>query len=517
DVNNIRFCFCVNVDDIETEIYLESRYWPIEKQYEIIWEETKQPNLSLYFNMMYEQTRFNKEGDIATMIGDDMVFLTEGWETEILKYINEADGKLIVYCNDNYIAGEKLCSNLHYLSRTGVRESGTMEMDLIKIVSIIAAFVSFLFIVFLVSLRTERRLPNFMLAFFLFAFILDTLGEFNTEYLYPLSPVFGMLISLAVFFTVPAIYLFVKSSIFRDFSLSTKSLAHLLPYVGACILMIPGYFIIHLRGEFTSEYASDFISSSSFKLIYLSIYLQFAVYYSLIFIELRRYRQLLVENYSNPNMGNYRWLMQFVLLLLALDMIVLIRNIMRFSSSEVIFKFASLNVVINILIFVSWVLIRSLKEPGIFTGIISNLQLVKKMLTEGEGKGAPGNDANGTSESAKSSQQIKRIKDYMELSEPYLDSSLSMYDLASQLDMNVRELSLLINHTLNQHFFDFVNHYRIRKAMRILHDPENKQLTVLEVLYEVGFNSKSSFNTVFKKQTGMTPTQFRRSKSNASS
>jgi len=47
--------------------------------------------------------------------------------------------------------------------------------------------------------------------------------------------------------------------------------------------------------------------------------------------------------------------------------------------------------------------------------------------------------------------------------------------------------------------------------MSILGDLENSQLTLLEVLYEVGFNSKSSFNTVFKKQKGMTPTQFRRS------
>ena len=99
----------------------------------------------------------------------------------------------------------------------------------------------------------------------------------------------------------------------------------------------------------------------------------------------------------------------------------------------------------------------------------------------------------------------------MEEEEPYLDSSLSMHELAGQLNMKVKDLSLLINHTLNQHFFDFINHYRISRAMELLRDPKNKQLTVLEVLYEVGFNSKSSFNTLFKKQTGLTPTQFRKS------
>lgn len=166
--------------------------------------------------------------------------------------------------------------------------------------------------------------------------------------------------------------------------------------------------------------------------------------------------------------------MQFVVLLLVLDVLGLAKNILCFSTSAELFNYAEILVMINILIYISWVLIMSLKDPGMFTGLYSEMQLVKKLL----------------------------------------DSYLSVRDLASQLDMNIREFSLLINHTLNQHFFDFVNHYRIQKAKSILSDPEKKQVTVLEVLYEVGFNSKSSINTVFKKQTGMTPTQFRKSQFN---
>ena len=276
------------------------------------------------------------------------------------------------------------------------------------------------------------------------------------------------------------------------------------------VILVPVYFLVHVRGEFTPEYASEFSSSLSIKLIYLLLYLQLAVYYAYIFIELRRYHQLLVENYSNPNMGNYRWLMQFTVLILAMNIIGLIRNIMRFSSTEDIFNYATLFVMINILIFISWLLIMSLKEPGMFTGIYSDIQLVKKIVNEREVRGAAVKSDADSGETDKSSLEIERLRDHMERNEPFLDSSLSIYELATQLDMNVRELSLLINHTLNQHFFDFVNHYRIQKAMGMLRDPDNKQVTVLEVLYEVGFNSKSSFNTVFKKQTGKTPTQFRR-------
>ncbi|GEM50928.1 hypothetical protein EB1_07180 [Empedobacter brevis NBRC 14943 = ATCC 43319] len=107
-------------------------------------------------------------------------------------------------------------------------------------------------------------------------------------------------------------------------------------------------------------------------------------------------------------------------------------------------------------------------------------------------------------------KEIESLKDFMVKNEPYLDSSLTIQDLAEQVEMPVKDLSTLINLYMDKHFFDFVNEYRIEKAMQILKDPSQKELTVLEILYQVGFNSKSSFNTSFKKYTGKTPTDFRK-------
>jgi len=98
----------------------------------------------------------------------------------------------------------------------------------------------------------------------------------------------------------------------------------------------------------------------------------------------------------------------------------------------------------------------------------------------------------------------------MESQEAYLNPSLTLFELANGLDMPSIELSLFLNKSLNKNFFDFVNEYRIRKAMEILQDPNKREYTVLEILYEVGFNSKSSFNTAFKKYTKLTPTQYRK-------
>ena len=105
--------------------------------------------------------------------------------------------------------------------------------------------------------------------------------------------------------------------------------------------------------------------------------------------------------------------------------------------------------------------------------------------------------------------QISTLKQYMTEKEPFLDPSLTIQQLANQIEIPVRDLSVLINHHMEQHFFDFVNEYRIQKAMIILKDQSKSELTVLEILYEVGFNSKSSFNTSFKKYTTLTPTAYR--------
>ena len=94
---------------------------------------------------------------------------------------------------------------------------------------------------------------------------------------------------------------------------------------------------------------------------------------------------------------------------------------------------------------------------------------------------------------------------------PYLDFELTLQKLANQINMPEKELSLLINHHLNKHFFDFINEYRINDAKTLLKDPAKKEVTVLEILYEVGFNSKSSFYTAFKKSTNQTPTAYRKS------
>ena len=181
------------------------------------------------------------------------------------------------------------------------------------------------------------------------------------------------------------------------------------------------------------------------------------------------------------------------------------KNVLRYTDTEAVWMWANVVMQFLVLVITCWFVLKALNHPELFRGIDSKLQLTRDILP----KEIENNLETKNNQSEVITAQILALKQYMTEKEPYLDPSLTIQELANQIEIPVRDLSVLINHHINQHFFDFVNEYRIQKAMNILKDPLKNDLTVLEILYEVGFNSKSSFNTSFKKYTNQTPTAYR--------
>jgi AraC-like DNA-binding protein len=105
----------------------------------------------------------------------------------------------------------------------------------------------------------------------------------------------------------------------------------------------------------------------------------------------------------------------------------------------------------------------------------------------------------------------KHLKEYMEASKPYLDPELTLPQLADKVGMTTHLLSQLINDQFGMNFFDFINRYRVEEVKQKLNDPAFSHYSLLGMAFECGFNSKSAFNRVFKKSTGVTPSQFKES------
>ena len=102
----------------------------------------------------------------------------------------------------------------------------------------------------------------------------------------------------------------------------------------------------------------------------------------------------------------------------------------------------------------------------------------------------------------------KELLTYFEEEESYLNPQLSLNFVADILDLNTNKMSYLINQAFNTNFNDFVNSYRLNHFKSIALNPKNAHLTILGLAYDSGFNSKSVFNTYFKKTEGITPSQW---------
>jgi putative ABC transport system permease protein len=91
----------------------------------------------------------------------------------------------------------------------------------------------------------------------------------------------------------------------------------------------------------------------------------------------------------------------------------------------------------------------------------------------------------------------------------YQDPELSLSSLAEKLELTTHELSRIINVVLKKSFNDFINEYRVAEVIKRMQDPAHDRMTLLGIAYDSGFNSKSTFNLIFKKVTGKTPAEYK--------
>lgn len=101
-----------------------------------------------------------------------------------------------------------------------------------------------------------------------------------------------------------------------------------------------------------------------------------------------------------------------------------------------------------------------------------------------------------------------RLLTHISENKPYLNPDLSLRDLAKQIDIHPNHLSWLLNNSIGKNFNEFINQYRIEAFKSNAKAQENENLTIEGLAYESGFNSKTVFNTYFKRETGLTPRQF---------
>jgi len=374
-------------------------------------------------------------------------------------------------------------------------------VNLLTIVAVVTISISLFFSFFLLTVKTAHKLSNRLFTFFLLLQVID--HSVNLGQLFEIPLTGRILISSFFFLQLPVFYLYILSVCYSDFKLKPIHLLHTIPFLLANSILLPRFYLVDPAAKISFLEKGSSMVEVQFN--HILMHFQCVFYIVAAFMILRKAKKIYLENYTGASLESLNWLFQFTLALSIFFSIAFLKNIFKFTAYPDVAEWLKVGLILSELVIIFWYLYKALNNPALFRNIDSRLKLVSEIIFEDK------NINPGVISEKEHNSTLLTLKQYMTEEMPFLNPSLTIQEVSKDIKIPVRELSVLINHNLEQHFYDFVNNYRIAYAMDLLKDASQNKVTVLEILYAAGFNSKSSFNTAFKKHTGQTPTAYRKS------
>jgi AraC-like DNA-binding protein len=286
----------------------------------------------------------------------------------------------------------------------------------------------------------------------------------------------------------PFLYFFIIGLKEGKATMAYSQIFHFLPFIVAEGIVI--VYHAQASAEDTSALLNKIVSEERDLVVFLGMIPLFAHVITYIVLAIRtlsRHRQLLKQFYSTVEID---WAFSLLTMVMVIFMTSFVSTVFQLSGMSTIYAIALMVVILLSILLTLRILLIALNQP----------------VFHAAGLREPSLNLPDT-EKGRLQHLIDRALNEEKL---FRNPDLSLKDLATHTGAPERSVSYVINIAMAENFYDLVNKYRIEEARRILESTEDPKLTILEVLYQVGFNSKSSFNTQFKKKTGLTPTEFRK-------
>ena len=360
-----------------------------------------------------------------------------------------------------------------------------------------------LFLAALLFTKKRRTVSDTILASFFMLFglniFLSYVEAYNRQNGFP-YPMFIFTAAPLLLLHGPFLWLYIKSLTDQYFKLKPIYLINLLPF--AAMVTQHALYVYVLPTEQKIEYilAESFKDSFSYPFFLILIALSPIFYFSLGLRLIKGYKRKIEGFFSQTAGIDLKWLNiivgSWILLsvlinsIFVIDLIVPIApfGIMQFFS----FIFAA--------VYVIFIGFYGLRQENIFLSNSINLNL----------ETAISNPINGNSKPLQENEKvfIQILLKHMVEQKPYLQPDITLKGLSDELKVSSEFLSEIINADLNKNFFDFINHYRIEEFKGQCRNDKNKHLNIIGLAFNCGFNSKATFNRVFKKATGLTPSEY---------
>jgi len=292
----------------------------------------------------------------------------------------------------------------------------------------------------------------------------------------------------------PLYFIYCRYLLDKNYKLSPKSIVHFIPALLVLLLMMPFYtmpnnqkisFILNLESNGNLKIPVE-------QLVFMAIHVAQTVIYVFAAYKLIRKKEQELKEFSSDVMAvkKINWLNTFSLLFaiyLTLYFLLIV----------------ALTIINSFQVQVDYVmlLITSFSLYAIGYSAIQSPEIFKSFSE-------PAPIAIGIKNGNRFPALKQKLLQFMEANKPYLKSDLKISELADALSVPYHQLSQLINDEFHVNFYDFINKYRVEDAKKLLIE-DSRNYKILAIAYEVGFNSKATFNRVFKKFTDLTPSEFR--------
>lgn len=353
-----------------------------------------------------------------------------------------------------------------------------------------------LFLLILFLCRNSKNLPaSRFLMTMLLIMVLTNFGYLiiRTELLLYIPKLYAVPFGMVLLFG-PLFYFYSRSVTESSFVWRNSYWLHFIPYLIQLLYSLPFYtldkvYVLRFITTFLSgELSVRGVEKISFGVqdVHLGLYLFFT------FRRLKDVKTNPAANYQVPVSLRIRWLNEllfcfsfFLLTLLVLYILVLFKG-----KYDPVANYTYTLITSAIIYFIAF---RAVLKPELISP-----DFVQKY------------QAYTQFESAEEERYLERIKHLMSSERIYLDPGLRLLSLADKLGLPSHQVSKLINEKFGKSFNDLINEYRINEFITRVNNPEYKSLSIYGLALEVGFNSKSSFNSAFKKITGNTPSDYRK-------
>jgi AraC-like DNA-binding protein len=315
----------------------------------------------------------------------------------------------------------------------------------------------------------------------------------------------------------PLMLIYTESLIIEGYSVEKRKLLHFLPFVICLSLSV----WLPQRIVFSNQELST-SGINVLEIIYVFLLmLSFLVYSFWIHRRLKHHRQNVLDFFTHTStritLGWLTWVVLIffnIFILVHIPRLLRLLTLRRLDNYGLLFSYAHSAGFVLFIVVLSYFAVRQsqiYQEPKITLESTEKTAVITSdlMAEEQENKKIQHNKTSLVKDE-QLEVYLETLEAFMQVEKPYLDNDLTLAQLAEMLKMPKHHLTEVINRKLGKNFFNYINDYRISEVKNLLQDPQCADMTILTLAFKVGFNSKTTFNTFFKKSTQMTPTQYRK-------